>query len=208
MAHRIGRALLLEGFWHFRWFHAVMLWAGMGLLAWNSSPVLVYALGQPAPGTAPRYTGTIVVQGAPGASRSFRVVPDYVLRTESGDVHMHCGYLPRPRECWFRGNLGVLPRPDEVYEIGWHWYWGIDHIGYPPRLTDLMDYNAPEIIRERRLYHLRAHKGPAAAFIFLLTVYVTLATLALNFGQGSAPGSGSASPNGKSKHVEPESDVR
>lgn len=200
LALRLGRALLLRGFWRFRWFHAVMLWVGIAMQAWNASPLFVYALGQPAPGTAPRYTGTIVVQGTPGRARGRTVAPDYILRTRGGDIRIHCGYRPWPWECWFTGYSGVPPEPGDVYEIGWHWYWGVDYIGYPLQLADLADSYAPQVLREKRIGYLSAHKSAATNFILLLTLYVALATLAFHSARSGARRSPIAAPDADSKH--------
>lgn len=200
LARRLSRALLLQGFWRFRWFHAVMLWVFMGMQAWDASPLVVYAFGQPEPGTAPRYTGTIVVQGTPGRARGRTVAPHYILRTQSGDLRIHCGFRPWPWECWFTGYSGVPPEPDQVYEIGWHWYWGIDYIGYPPRLADLADSYAPQVVRGKRITYLSAHKGAATLFILLLTLYVALAILAFHSASAGASRSPTASTEADPKH--------
>jgi hypothetical protein len=179
LVHQLGRALLLQGLWKLRWFHVVALWLLLGYHGWNASPyVMVYIFKPPLPGTAPRYTGPIRYEGQYRRGSNGSLPPAYFVRTNTGDVQVHCGFLPAPWECWFTNMLGVAPEPDEVYEIGFHWYWGIDYVKHPLRYAHQDDGSEHGFVQNRRVSYLRKHRRAAAGFAALLSAYLLLIAIA------------------------------
>lgn len=187
---RWGRALLLQGLWRFRWYHAVAAWAFLSVQAWYASPyLLVHTIGMPAPGTFQRHAGTIRVEGELRRGRGRSIPPRYFIRTAQGEVEFHCGYRPSPWECWFGTLPAVPPAADDQYEIGYDPYWGIDFVRHPARLSFLDEESAPhEIVAWRRL-HLRHHDREAALLAAGLIAYMTLVLLAFrkDGGRRAAP---------------------
>jgi hypothetical protein len=173
--HRIG-AVLLHGLWKLHWYHTVVfLWPVLIAAVWGASPYfMVYVVGMPEPGTAPRYVGTIRFEGTLQRTKTGWIPPRYFIQTDKGEVEFHCRYRPKKGECTFTASTGVKPNPDDVYEIGYDPYWGLDYIKYPPRLSKLNAYGEPKAIVNRRITTLYAHDREAAWLGFLLFVYLYL----------------------------------
>ena len=173
--HRLVGAFLLHGLWKLRWYHTVLLWLMILAYGWGASPYLmVYAVGMPEPGTAPRYMGTVRVEGKFERTRNGWKPPKYFIQTNKGDVELHCGYLPSRKECWM---LMYVPKTDfagNVFNIGYDWYWGIDYIKYPAALTPRDVGEIPRVIHKSRLIDLKTHYNDAVWFLALLLGYFLL----------------------------------
>lgn len=103
-----------------------------GYMTWVNLPAWRYRLvGAPAPGTAPRHIGTVEVEGESKYRGRMEIPPRYFIVTEHGRVEFHCGFRPVPRTCWFVSYQ--RPRTDEVFEIGYDEYWGVDYVKLPRR---------------------------------------------------------------------------
>jgi hypothetical protein len=178
--HRLLSAILLHGLWKLRWYQTVfILWPMLMAAAWGASPYfMVYVVGMPEPGTAPRYVGTIKFEGELQRTKSGWIPPKYFIQTSKGDVEFHCRYRPTKGECWFTAVLGVKPEPNEVYEIGYDPYWGLDYIKYPDRLSMLSDYWEPKNVSRARVARLYPHTRSAVWFGFLALTYLYLMWLA------------------------------
>ena len=177
--HRLIAAVLLHGLWKLRWYHTVLLWLMILAYGWGASPYLmVYVVGMPEPGTAPRYTGTIRVEGKIQLSKNGFKPPTYFIQTNKGDVEFHCGYLPARSECLLSAVLGTQPIDGGLYEIGFDPYWGLDHIKYPPPLEKMNENRTPSLIAQKRLSYLHWHKSDAMWFLALILGYLILIRLA------------------------------
>ena len=173
--HRVVAAVLLHGLWKLRWYHAVLLWLMILAYGWGASPYLmVYVVGMPEPGTAPRYTGTIRVEGKLERTKNGWKPPKYFIQTSNGDVEFHCGYLPVRNQCLLSAVLGTQPIEGGIYEIGFDPYWGLDYIKYPPPLEKMNQNRTPSLIVQARLSDLRWHKSDAVWIVALLSGYFSL----------------------------------
>lgn len=139
---------------------------------------MVYVVGMPEPGTAPRYVGTIRFEGELQRTKPGWTPPKYFIQTSKGDVEFHCRYRPAKGECSFTTVLGVKPELDDVYEIGYDPYWGLDYIKYPDRLSKLNDYGEAKNITTGRVGLLYAHERSVLWFCFLFLTYLYLIWLA------------------------------
>jgi hypothetical protein len=184
--HRMLSAVLLHGLWKLQWYQTVfLLWPMILAAAWGASPYfMVYVVGMPEPGTAPRYVGTIRFEGELQRTKTGWIPPKYFIQTSKGDVEFHCRYRPSKNECWFNAGLGSKPNTDDVYEIGYDPYWGLDYIKYPPKLSKLDEYGDPKLISSERIGSLKNHKRDAVWLCFLFLSYISLIWLAY---QKSAP---------------------
>lgn len=184
--HRLLGAMLLHGLWKLQWYQTVfLLWPMILSAAWGASPYfMVYVVGMPEPGTAPRYVGTIRFEGKLQRTKTGWIPPTYFIQTSKGDVEFHCRYRPSKNECWFNAGLGSKPNPDDIYEIGYDPYWGLDYIKYPPKLSKLDEYGDPKIISRGRIGSLSNHKRDAVWLCFLFLSYISLIWLTY---QKSAP---------------------
>lgn len=175
---RLLRAITLNGFWKLRWYHTVLLWLMLAVYAWGASPYfMVYVVGMPEPGTAPRYTGTVRVEGELQRTRSGWIPPRYFIKTHKGEVEFHCGYLPDKSEC---GKFYDFPKihPEYVYQIGYSRYWGVDYIKYPVSLSRFDVNGEPKVITFGRLLTLTYHLKNARWFCFLFLGYLWLIWMA------------------------------
>jgi hypothetical protein len=172
--HRIFSAVLLHGLWKLRWYQTVfILWPMLIVAAWGASPYfMVYVVGMPEPGTAPRYVGTVRFEGELQRTKTGWIPPKYFIQTSNGEVEFHCRYLPKKGECWFTPVLGAKPKPDDVYEIGYDPYWGIDFIKYPQRLSVMNDYGESKNISRGRVASLYAYTRNAVLFGFMCCCYL------------------------------------
>ena len=175
MVRRLWGALLLKGVWRFEPIHAVVFWVFLGYMGWFGSPYFMYHfVGAPEPGTAPRYVGTLRVEGELQRTRTGWKPPRYFIRTNQGDKEIHCGYRPYPRECWrfydFHKRF-----PEMNYQVGYDGYWGIDYIKYPNDASPKLHENGlPEIINLGRKTSLLQHQTSATLFIFAFLLYAYL----------------------------------
>jgi hypothetical protein len=177
--HRILSAVLLRGLWKLRWYHTMLLWLSILAYAWSASPYfMVYVVGMPEPGTAPRYIGTIRVEGEFQFTRNGSKPPKYFIKTDKGETEFHCGYLPYRRLCSLEVASISKPDPNEVYEIGYDPYWGLDYIKYPKRLAKLDDYGSTKAIVSGRYFELKSHLNDLRWLCFLLLGYLVLIWLA------------------------------
>jgi hypothetical protein len=183
--HRILSAVLLHGLWKLRWYHTMLLWLSVLAYAWSASPYfMVYVVGMPEPGTAPRYIGTIRVEGEFQFTRNGSKPPKYFIKTDKGETEFHCGYLPYRQICWLAVVFRVKPEPNEIYEIGYAPFWGLDYIKYPDRIAKLNDYGSAKAIVSSRYSELKNHLNDLRWLCFLLFGYLVLIWLAY---QGSNP---------------------
>lgn len=172
---RLFRAITLHGFWKLRWYHTALLWLMLAAYAWGASPYfMVYVVGMPEPGTSPRYVGTVRVEGELQRTKTGWKPPKYFIKTDKGEVEFHCGYLPSRTECWLSFMLGVKPKSDDVYVIGYNNYWGLDYIKFPQWLSKINDYGAAGNITVGRFSDLRRHRGDAWSLGFGLFIYFLL----------------------------------
>ena len=172
--HRLIAAVLLHGLWKLRWYQTVFaLWPMLIIAAWGASPYfMVYVVGMPEPGTAPRYVGTVRFEGELKRTKTGWTPPKYFIQTSSGEMEFHCGYQPYFRECGrFHGLIGGVHAAD-IYEIGYAKYWGVDYIKYPAWLTHLDDDSVAKQVTSRRLMHLEHHFRSMLWFGFLVLVYL------------------------------------
>jgi hypothetical protein len=169
-----GRALLLRGLWHFRWYHVLAIWPLLAVQAWFAGPYLLVPQHVPKPGTFPRYVGTIRVEGQPQRGNNRNIPPRYFIRTAQGEVEFHCGYRPHRSECLLTNMLGPRPDPGDVYEIGYDRYWGIDYIKHPPRLSGLDERGTPQEVTRWRMHYLRYHRVDAFVFVAAFLAYAWL----------------------------------
>jgi hypothetical protein len=174
--HRILSAVLLHGLWKLRWYQTVfILWPMLIVAAWGASPYfMVYVVGMPEPGTAPRYVGTVRFEGELQRTKTGWIPPKYFIQTSNGEVEFHCGYLPYFRECGrFHGLTGGEHTAD-IYEVGYDPYWGVDYIKYPAWLTHLNADTVPKQVISTRLLYLERHFRSLMWFSFLLLLYFYL----------------------------------
>lgn len=174
--HRLLGAMLLHGLWKLQWYQTVfLLWPMILSAAWGASPYfMVYVVGMPEPGTAPRYVGTIRFEGKLQRTKTGWIPPTYFIQTSKGDVEFHCGYRPSKQECWFTTSLGAKPRANEIYEIGYDPYWGLDYIKYPPDLSKLNVYSEPDRIQHSRISALTLLRKQVVWLGILLMAYLSL----------------------------------
>lgn len=172
MLRKFIDALLLKGLWKFEPIHVIALWCILAFLGWMGGPYFMYhVVGAPEPGTAPRYVGTLRVEGELQRSRFGWKPPRYFIRTSKREVEVHCDYLPYPSECSLFHDF-YKQYPQMEYEVGYDRYWGIDFIRYPNYLSQkLQEYGAPHIISQRRRGFLKYHRTPATLFVFALLLY-------------------------------------
>jgi hypothetical protein len=168
---RLLRLIFLDGLWRIRWYHTCFMWIWLLVFAWEGSPFLAYAIGFPDPGTAPRYTGTVRIEGELQRTRHGWKPPKYFIQTPSGDIEFHCGFLPIKRECWLREGLGGKIVETDIYTIGYAPYFGVDYTKYPESLSSLT-YGSSESVKRRRISHLRAHRFGLGLSIALLAAYL------------------------------------
>lgn len=176
---RFLQAIILHKYWRFRWYHAVLIWLVLAIYGWGGSPYfMMKVIGPPEPGTAPRYMGTVRVDGELQRTQTGWRPPKYFIETDKGEVEFHCGYLPYRREC------GPFPGPfdekkaSEVYTIGYDPYWGVDQIKYPLRLSHLDEYSLPALVSDRRVLYLTRHIRDFQLFLTMLCGYCVLVYLA------------------------------
>ena len=172
--HRLIAAVLLHGLWKLRWYQTVFaLWPMLIIAAWGASPYfMVYVVGMPEPGTAPRYVGTVRFEGELKRTKTGWTPPKYFIQTSSGDVQFHCDYLPTIGECSLAPVLGAKPDPSYVYEIGYDPYWGLDYVKFPPPLYRLKERGESVAVSNWRIARLYAHKRDAIWFGFLFLIYL------------------------------------
>lgn len=176
---RFIRAISLHRYWKFRWYHFALVWLTLAAYGWGASPYfMVYAIGSPEPGTAPRYTGTIRMEGELQRTRNGWKPPKYFIRTDKGEVEFHCGYLPSRRECWLYGVLAGKPDSGDVYEIGYDRYWGVDYIKYPDKIATKLDLNKLNSIQNWRIHYLQYQNRDLAWFCVILSIYIIVVCLA------------------------------
>lgn len=174
--HRLLSAVLLHGLWKLRWYQTVfILWPMLLAAAWGASPYfMVYVVGMPEPGTAPRYVGTIRFEGELQRTKSGWIPPKYFIQTSKGDVEFHCDYLPKKGECSLAPVLGAAPNAGDVYEIGYDWYWGLDYVKYPSLLYRLQQRGNPQAVTTWRVSRLYKHTRDAVWWSFLFSAYLYL----------------------------------
>jgi hypothetical protein len=174
--HRILSAVLLHGLWKLRWYQTVfILWPMLIVAAWGASPYfMVYVVGMPEPGTAPRYVGTVRFEGELQRTKTGWIPPKYFIQTINGEVEFHCDYLPKKGECSLAPVLGAKPDSSYVYEIGYDSYWGLDYIKFPPLLYRLQERGESVAVSRWRVARLYAHTRYALWFSFLLLMYLYL----------------------------------
>lgn len=128
--------------------------------AWASSPLLRFCIfGAPSPGTAPRYTGLLEVEGKTDYRYDGAHPPRYFVLTDGGRVEFHCGIGSRRKVC----RVPDRPRADDTYVIGYDAYWGVDYIKYP---RDEPVWTGHQV-REVRMEQLET---PFFAFVVLAVV--------------------------------------
>lgn len=172
---RLLRAITLHGFWKFRWYHGVLIWLMLAAYAWGASPYfMAYVVGMPEPGTAPRYTGTVRMQGELQATKSGWKPPKYFIKTDKGEVEFHCGYKPQQAECGRFHRSMFQENPSDIYEIGYSPYWGVDFIKYPPRFAHLNEDSLPKYVTSGRLSKLNRHLGDLWSLFWGLSLYLLL----------------------------------
>lgn len=47
-------------------------------------------------------------------------------------MYFHCGYKPMTRQCNGIYHSYSRLNPSDEVEIGYHWYWGVDYMKFPP----------------------------------------------------------------------------
>jgi hypothetical protein len=104
--------------------------------------------------------------------------PKYFIKTNKGEVEFHCGYLPYRKVCWLAVVYFKKPEPDEIYEIGYDPYWGLDFIKYPERIAQLNDYGSAKAIISNRYARLESHISDLRWLCFLVLGYFVLVWLA------------------------------
>ena len=173
MLKKLADALLLRGLWKFKPIHVVMFWIFLIYQGWMGSPYFMYhVVGAPEPGTAPRYTGTIRVEGELRRTGKGWTPPRYFIKSDKGEVEFYCGNLPSRSECLFSAGAGVIPRPDDVYTIGFEPYWGLDYIKHPTWLVAFDDIGSLRSVTFGRMLSLKYHKPHAIWFCALLACYL------------------------------------
>jgi hypothetical protein len=146
MMRRLLDALLLKGLWKFKPIHVIAFWLFMSYQGWMASPYFMYyVVGAPEPGTAPRYVGTIRVEGKLQRTNNGWIPPRYFIVTDKDEVEFHCGYLPYKNECV---SIGRIQRqyPELIFELGVDSYWGIDFVKFPPPYTHFDEYYQPKAV--------------------------------------------------------------
>ncbi|OYT88666.1 MAG: hypothetical protein CFE43_21315 [Burkholderiales bacterium PBB3] len=175
MLKKLANALLLRGLWKFKPIHVVMFWIFLIYQGWMGSPYFMYhVVGAPEPGTAPRYTGTIRVEGELRRTSGGWTPPKYFINTDKGEVEFHCGYLPRTLQCVFSNALGLAPDPKDVYVIGFRPYWGLDYIKFPASLSRMDGYGLPDSVTFGRVLSIGSHKPYVLWFCGLLACYLLI----------------------------------
>jgi hypothetical protein len=157
MMRRLFDALLLKGLWKFKPIHVLAFWCFMAYHGWMASPYFMhYVVGAPEPGTAPRYVGTLLIEGELQRSKTGWIPAKYFIRTASGDVEFHCGYPPYRRECSVLAS-GLLSSYHglQPVEVGVDPYWGVDFMKFPPPYEHFNDRYEPKSVVSRRELHLR-----------------------------------------------------
>lgn len=176
---RIFDALLLKGLWKFKPIHVIAFWCFMAYQGWMASPYFMYyVVGAPEPGTAQRYVGTLRIKGETTRGKSGSIPPRYFLDTEKGEVEFHCDYRPIKLDCMPWIGWHTLKKPSKYIgqkmEIGYHPYWGIDHLKLPHQIGTTEQRTASNEVMEVRLNGLSYHKNSLAFFICLVLLYLYL----------------------------------
>jgi hypothetical protein len=153
--------------------HALGLVAALVFYGWQGSPYfMLYIVGPPEPGTAPRFVGTLREEGTLVRTRNGWIPPRYFIATNAGEIEVHCGYRPIRTECHgFSQEVrkGLVP-----IQVGQDDYWGVDYIKSIPKYTHLDDRGSTTSVAYGRFSDLRAHKSPAIIFCLLLLSYLAL----------------------------------
>ncbi len=155
MMRRLFDALLLKGLWKFKPIHVVAFWCFMAYQGWMASPYFMYyVVGAPEPGTAQRYVGTLIIEGSLRRTKSGWIPPRYFIRTASGDVEFHCGFLPYTKSCFLHDDnfRGLTP-----FEVGYDPYWGVDFRKYPPPYAHFTKDYEPQWVKYGRELDLRGY---------------------------------------------------
>jgi hypothetical protein len=153
--------------------HALGLVVALVFYGWQGSPYfMLYIVGPPEPGTAPRFVGTLREEGTLVRTRNGWIPPRYFIATNAGEIEVHCGYRPIRTECH---GFSQEVRKDLIpIQVGHDNYWGIDYIKSTPRYAHLDDRGSTTSVAYGRFSHLRAHKSPAIIFCLLLLSYLAL----------------------------------
>lgn len=171
---RLFDALLLKGLWKFKPIHVIAFWCFMAYQGWMASPYFMYyVVGAPEPGTAPRYVGTLHIEGKLSASRNGFIPPRYYIRTASEEIEFHCEYRPKKSECFLSdGNYRMYG--DKKIEIGYDPYWGLDFFRHPPEFAHLDVYWSKDLVNQGRILSLKHHRGYLIMLCFGLMLYFLL----------------------------------
>ena len=154
---RIFDAFLLKGLWKFKPIHVIAFWCFMAYQGWMASPYFMYyVVGAPEPGTAPRYVGTLRIEGKLQRTNRGWIPPRYFVVTKNGEVEFHCGYPPYIRECAGLAR-GLLSSYDGLHpiEVGLDSYWGVDFMKFPPPYEHFNERYEPQWVSSRRELQLR-----------------------------------------------------
>jgi hypothetical protein len=153
--------------------HALGLVVALVFYGWQGSPYfMLYIVGPPEPGTAPRFIGTLREEGTLVRTRNGWIPPRYFIATSTGEIEVHCGYRPRRTECHgFSQEVrkGLIP-----IQVGHDNYWGIDYIKSTPKFAYLDDRGSTTSVAYRRFSHLQDHKSSAIIFCLLVISYLAL----------------------------------
>jgi hypothetical protein len=163
MMRRLLDALLLKGLWKFKPIHVVAFWLFMSYQGWMASPYFMYyVVGAPEPGTAPRYVGTLHIEGSLQRTKNGWIPPRYFIRTATGDVEFHCGFLPYRRSCFLHDQnfYGLTP-----FEVGYDSYWGVDFRKYPPPYEHFNADYEPQWVTYGREVHLHGQVDSMAPIV-------------------------------------------
>jgi hypothetical protein len=196
MMRRLFGALLLKGLWKFKPIHVIAFWCFMAYQGWMASPYFMYyVVGAPEPGTAPRYVGTLRIEGETTRGKSGLIPPRYYLDTEKGEIELHCGYRPRKFTCTALIGYHSLRKPSkhigEKLEIAYHPYWGIEKV---KSFTDPTAFagNAPGEIEKIRISDLDFHTSNLVFFMGLMLLYAYLIWQAIEAHQESSSSNNSS----------------
>lgn len=170
---RLLSALLLRGLWKCKPIHAIVLWVFLAFNAWMGSPYFMYyVVGAPEPGTAPRYLGSLHIEGRLSRTSSGWAPPRYFIRTSTGDVDFHCGYVVSKHECQFFFYYPISFPSEPVIEIGYDSYWGIDYAKFPLELNRLNWTGESKYIKSERKHDLKYHRGAVIRFLSAMIIYL------------------------------------
>lgn len=175
MLKKIADALLLRGLWKFKPIHVMVFWVFLAYQGWMASPYFMYyVVGAPEPGTAPRYVGTLRIEGETTRGKSGSIPPRYFLDTDKGELEFHCGYKPRKLDCVVPLGGHTLNYPSrfigQKVEIGYDHFWGVDHVNLPSTSSP-NDLQASDEAKNRE-FILRYHSTSLALFIGLVLLYL------------------------------------